>query len=471
LIPSTEKFLVFAEKLTRINSRLIEFGAKFILYVGLRGRKFEPDLYSSWQGGEVGKSVNPYIHAALFGINETILGLGSRFLDFKQNDSVPEKKWLLIVTHDQSRTGAPVLALNLIVEFRKKYNVAVLALGPGELRANYLEAANYYAQNHGSSKTGKRFTRRIKRLCDDLAIEYALVNSVESANVIEGLLGNNVQSLALIHEFPGTPSYSVAQVQGLNSAKKIVVSSQILAASVSEHLSPIDRNKVTVIPQARSNVPKDLTLKGRGDLKFRRLVDEALSSADKSVSLRVVGAGVVQHRKGVDLFVALASLVSKNPLYKNSRFLWVGNGFNPATSSYSRQIQDQIESLGLSDTIQIIPASPDFEYCLEICDIFALTSRVDPLPNVVLDAMSFGKPIVCFDKASGYPELFSNLPILRAGIASCMNPEDLADRVIELHRTLTLSTDGNLKAQIKEFVEEKFSLEDYVAALDSLATH
>ena len=37
-----------------------------------------------------------------------------------------------------------------------------------------------------------------------------------------------------------------------------------------------------------------------------------------------------------------------------------------------------------------------------------MTSRLDPLPNVAIDALSEGTPVHCFDKASGIAYLLSN---------------------------------------------------------------
>ena len=42
-----------------------------------------------------------------------------------------------------------------------------------------------------------------------------------------------------------------------------------------------------------------------------------------------------------------------------------------------------------------------------ICDIVALTSRLDNLPNIALEAQSCGKPIVAY-KVGGIPDIIKN---------------------------------------------------------------
>ena len=44
-----------------------------------------------------------------------------------------QKKTILVVSHEASRTGAPILALNLVQQFSERYNVIGLILGGGEL--------------------------------------------------------------------------------------------------------------------------------------------------------------------------------------------------------------------------------------------------------------------------------------------------------------------------------------------------
>ena len=46
----------------------------------------------------------------------------------------------MIVSHEASRTGAPILALNLADKLSKKYNIVNLILGGGELREDFRSA-------------------------------------------------------------------------------------------------------------------------------------------------------------------------------------------------------------------------------------------------------------------------------------------------------------------------------------------
>jgi glycosyltransferase involved in cell wall biosynthesis len=63
-----------------------------------------------------------------------------------------------------------------------------------------------------------------------------------------------------------------------------------------------------------------------------------------------------------------------------------------------------MKKMGLNNVI-FVPSNPtplDYFNCF---DVFALTSRIDPYPVVCLESAALGKPIICFDKAGGMPEL------------------------------------------------------------------
>ena len=62
-----------------------------------------------------------------------------------------------------------------------------------------------------------------------------------------------------------------------------------------------------------------------------------------------------------------------------------------------------------------------------------MTSRLDPLPNVGIDSMLQGTPILCFDKACGIAELLRQDDILReALVIPYLDINKMANRVLEI---------------------------------------
>ena len=47
------------------------------------------------------------------------------------------KKTILVVSHEATRTGAPILALNIVQQLSARYNVVSLILGGGELADDF----------------------------------------------------------------------------------------------------------------------------------------------------------------------------------------------------------------------------------------------------------------------------------------------------------------------------------------------
>lgn len=85
---------------------------------------------------------------------------------------------------------------------------------------------------------------------------------------------------------------------------------------------------------------------------------------------------------------------------------------------YSGYLADQIGRADLTDCISIIPATPYIDIAYEMAGMMLITSRLDTLPNVSIDAVCEGIPTLCFDKTTGIAEILkdANLGVLRRAI-------------------------------------------------------
>src|SRR5260370_10698806 len=89
-------------------------------------------------------------------------------------------------------------------------------------------------------------------------------------------------------------------------------------------------------------------------------------------------------------------------------FRWLGDGYLPDSDmAYSAYLRDQINRSDLRDSVEILDAVADPEPIYASADLFLLTSRLDPLPNVAIEAAMTALPVVCFDRASGFAELLA----------------------------------------------------------------
>ena len=115
----------------------------------------------------------------------------------------------------------------------------------------------------------------------------------------------------------------------------------------------------------------------------------------------VGGCGLAEWRKGNDLFIILARLVVSRPTNKPVHFVWVGMKPN----AYRDDLWLDVEKAGLADRVHFVEPTPEVLRYMTRFHIFALTSREDPYPLVVLEAGLSEVPVLCFDGAGGAPEL------------------------------------------------------------------
>jgi glycosyltransferase involved in cell wall biosynthesis len=109
----------------------------------------------------------------------------------------------------------------------------------------------------------------------------------------------------------------------------------------------------------------------------------------------VVNLASIQERKGTDLFVETAIKVCRR--HPTVEFLWLGDG--EPFGSWQREISQA----GLEHRILFPGYVEAGHLILRRASIFFLSSRDDPFPLSVLEAMCLGRTVVTFD-VGGAPE-------------------------------------------------------------------
>jgi glycosyltransferase involved in cell wall biosynthesis len=107
--------------------------------------------------------------------------------------------------------------------------------------------------------------------------------------------------------------------------------------------------------------------------------------------------------------------------------LIVGGGF----ADYAQRLKDETEQLGVDDHVRFLGFRDDVSDILALCDISLLSSVTEGLPNAILEAMLFAKPVVA-TKVGGVPELIDHG--VEGYLVKSGDPEGFANRVVDLIR-------------------------------------
>lgn len=110
--------------------------------------------------------------------------------------------------------------------------------------------------------------------------------------------------------------------------------------------------------------------------------------------------GRLSYQKGFDrLIVAWQQIARQAPGWQ---LAIVGDGPD------RQALQQQIVQAGLSDRIQLVPATADIADWYRRAGLLLLTSRYEGLPMVLIEAMCFGLPLVAYDCQTGPAQLIDN---------------------------------------------------------------
>ena len=121
----------------------------------------------------------------------------------------------------------------------------------------------------------------------------------------------------------------------------------------------------------------------------------------------VVAVGRYSHQKGLERLISAWALVQK----EDWKLLLVGDG------EKREQLEKQVETLGLKDSVVLGKTSSEMASVYRNASIVALSSRYEGLPMVLLEAQTFGVPVVSFDCKCGPRE------IIRDGETGLLVPE------------------------------------------------
>ena len=116
-------------------------------------------------------------------------------------------------------------------------------------------------------------------------------------------------------------------------------------------------------------------------------------------SKRVIAVGRAEYQKGFDMLItAWKNVAAKFPEWSLDIF---GNG-------EKKLLEYQISKLGLNTVVKLHPATKNIAIEYVNSSLFVLSSRYEGLPMVLLEAMSYGLPVVAFECPCGPKEIIED---------------------------------------------------------------
>ena len=426
---------------------------------------FDAALYLQLNPDVRSAGADPVAHYLQHGAKEGRPFAMPKLVAVKRQAGEVRRQPLLLICHEASRSGAPILGLNLAQQLASEHDVVVVLLGNGPLLGEFAAAAPaaFLCEEVRFATSDIAAETVVQDLCRRFNFTGAIINSIESRAVLAALWRAGVPTVSLLHEFAAYTRPANAFPRALFWSTKAVFSTRITRDDAFQRLELRDAANLAILPQGKCvlTMPQsdaDATpaprLSGPQSVSARRV-------------MHVLGVGAVQYRKGVDLFIECARQMRALDPATDYRFHWVGGGYDPAGDlHYSAYLADQVRRAGLASCFQVLAETDKLDDVYAQADLFLLTSRLDPLPNVAIDAAMQGLPVLCFAETTGIADFLATAGLAESLVADYLCTMDMARKAVALGTSPQRRE--AVSAALQTSARAAFSMEHYVGALRGL---
>lgn len=355
---------------------------------------------------------------------------------------------VLFISHEATRTGAPLVLLSLLRSIKQRQGIdfELLLLEDGILHKDFAALSRVILP-----KKKKTLARRIVRKLSNNSETYPIDYSFLDGEKYDCIFANTIASLPVaatikqiinkplllyVHESQFFQDYIGISEENLRLCDNIIaVSNKVKKDLITLHGIAVER--ICVIHP------------------FSPFSEEIKPTPTSSSSnfLTIGMAGTASWTKGIDLLpLVIKSFTTTYPNIE-CRFVWVGE----IDELTRKRLFHDAKHLRVEDKMYFIPCqdNPIPEYSR--FDVFLLLSREDSFPLVCLENAMLGNPIVCMDGASGITDFIGN----DAGIiVPYMDFGEISKALYTLHTNKDYSASLAKKAQETAFT--KFSKEQSV---------
>lgn len=334
------------------------------------------------------------------------------------------RKKILFISQDASRTGAPLVLYEVLQKLKKaeKFYIKVLFLQGGDLLNDFklLCDVEVIAKTNNTffSKIKRKFfnENQLVRKLNDENFDLLYVNTIASFAFFTDIhLLNMSKTILHLHESKNFTTYTSFDMlkKAVEKSDKIICVSNF----VKEHLLSlveIEAEKLCVFYPAQK-VSDNIS-------------NEYFDLEIPEDAFVVGGCGNYNVIKGLDLFLMVAKNVIEQEKEKPIYFIWLGDS---GRKEMKYIIDNDIEKLGLKNRVRILSKTKNPKTIFSKFDLFFLSAREEAFGLAAFENGLLGKPIVYFKGASGISELLDN----HSGVSiDYLNIDQATNSILDLYR-------------------------------------
>lgn len=332
---------------------------------------------------------------------------------------------ILVVSHEASYTGAPLLLIQLIkfIKLNYNYSVQIVIIRGGPLEKEFEQYGNViilkdagYSSRKGASRLKSILINRIKNIkAFYFAVnsDFIFCNSIICGNVIGWL------------RFSRTPIYTY--VHELEQVIRMYLNSGHIRPALKYSTSffyPCKRVQQMLIDCFHVPVSKLFRLNYYFPAHY--FESNLMTSCSTNNEFLFCAVGTASYRKGTDLFIDIAKIISEN--YFNYKFVWIG-GFE------SKQDEEKYRAMALVNGKSVVEFTGALEpqqvrLLYSKFDALLLTSREDPYPLVVLEAAYNKKASIVFKDSGGISEFVEGC----GWVINLITSKEMAECILKLNK-------------------------------------
>jgi glycosyltransferase involved in cell wall biosynthesis len=363
---------------------------------------------------------------------------------------------LLLIGHDAFPSGAQHNLLNQGRVLRHSFGVDIefLLLDGGKLEDAYRQVGPLTIASSDAV-----LCARLKALAEQ-GFTHAIINTTAASHVVPQVRAAGIDPIVLVHELPRIireKHLTAGARAAIEQARLTVFAAPFVRDELFAFLGAAPNDRTMILPQGSYKA-----IEYNPEAGARLSADFGLTNRDRLV----IGVGYADLRKGFDLFLQLWRLLrpttpatSGKPSHRVC-LIWIG-GIDPGLNEWLAAEIGDAEATG---TFRMAGYRDDMAAVFSAADAFALTSREDPFPTVVLEALSAGLPVVAFDRSGGIPDM------LRDTEQGTVVPYgDVAAMAAAITTHLAADITDQQRADRHALVAERFSFKTYVRTLMDVA--